>query len=135
MLIGQKLVLTGSSPCETPSHGIDPCHQIRTDPFAITWKLNLTLVGSQRTMMNGLQAGLGYAVSDGSYKDDAGAAAWIIEGSDSTSRLIGTWYTPGTTDNHSSFRSKIAGIILINQNFGWHVTDYQWSHDLHPSDP
>jgi len=47
MLIGQKLVLTSSSPCETPSHGIDPCHQIRIDPFATTWKLKLSLVGSQ----------------------------------------------------------------------------------------
>jgi len=64
-------------------------------------------------MMSALNAGFGYVVSDGSFKNDAGAAAWLIEGSDSETRLIGTWHTPGTTTDHSSFRSELMGIIGV----------------------
>jgi len=60
-----------------------------------------------------LSEGIGYAVSDGSFQDTAGAAAWIIEGSTLTVRLIGKWHTPRPPDAHSSFRSKLAGIVGI----------------------
>jgi len=38
---------------------------------------------------------------------------WIIEGNDSTTRLSGQWYTPGHDDDHSSFQSKLAGIVGV----------------------
>jgi len=111
--IGQKLVLTSSSPCEMPSNGINLCHWTWINKFSIQWKLKLSLGGSQWAMMSALTAGLGYAVSDGSFKDDARAAPWIIEGPDSATRLTGTWHTPGTMADYSSFRSELAGIIGI----------------------
>jgi len=62
-------------------------------------------------MRDELSRGFGFVVSDGSFKDKAGAAAWIIEGSDSMHRILGTWYTPGVKEDHSSFHSKLAGIV------------------------
>jgi len=67
------------------------------------WKLQLALTGSQKQLMGALSGGLGFAVSDGSYKDEAGAAAWIIKGPDSTNRIVGSWHTPGYKEDHSSF--------------------------------
>jgi len=40
-------------------------------------------------MMVALLEGNGYAVSDGLFKEDTGAAAWIIEGPTSELRLTG----------------------------------------------
>jgi len=77
------------------------------------WKLQLALTGSQRQLMGALSGGLGFAVSDGSYKDKAGVAAWIIEGPDSTNRIVGSWHTLGHKEDHSSFRSKLTGIIGV----------------------
>jgi len=58
-----------------------------------------------------LSSGLGYAVSDGSFKDERGSAAWIIECPTSALRLTGQVYTPGHATDHSSFRSEVVGII------------------------
>jgi len=105
-----------------PSSGIDSCHQTRNDEFSVQWALQLSLKGSQQTMIRALTAGLGNAVSDGSFKDNARvAAAWIIEGPDSTTCLIGTWHTPGSTTDHSSFRSELAGLVgvLHTISFWW----------------
>jgi len=52
-------------------------------------------------------------VSNGSYKNECGALAWIIEGTDSSQRLVGQAYTPGHLGNHSSFRSEVAGIVNV----------------------
>jgi len=53
------------------------------------------------------------AVSDVSYQNDSGTAAWIIEGSMGANQIQGSMITPGTTGNHSSFQSEVAGIYGI----------------------
>jgi len=60
-----------------------------------------------------LLEGLGCAVSNGSFKAESGAVAWLIEGMNSTTRLTGNWHTPGTMLDHSSFRSEVAGILGV----------------------
>jgi hypothetical protein len=47
-------------------------------------------------------------VSDGSFKDSYGTAAWIIKGSGGDNPLC-----PGLENDHSSYRSKLAGIYAI----------------------
>jgi len=70
-----------------------------------------------------LLGGWGFAVCDGSFKDDTGTAAWIIEGADSNTQLVGSWYTPSHGDDHSSFRSKLAGIVgVLNTLSFWPPT-------------
>jgi len=46
-------------------------------------------------MQEALLQGLGYAVSTGLFKDEAGVAAWIIEGPTAKLQIIGQWHTPG----------------------------------------
>jgi len=68
------------------------------------------MVGSLLELKTNIWNGHGYIVSDGSYRTEARAAAWIIEGCSANSRVIGTMLTPGNPKDHSSFRSEWAGI-------------------------
>jgi len=108
-----KIILTGRGRCDTITQGIDPCQRMRTMEFAQQWALETHLTGAQRKLQEALLQGHGYAVSDGSFKDRNGAAAWIIKGTDSMTRLSSQWYTPGHADDHSSFHSKLAGIVGV----------------------
>jgi hypothetical protein len=53
------------------------------------------------------------AVSDGSYKEEYGTAAWAIEGDDNNGRIVGKVIVPGGAHVHSSYRSELAGILAI----------------------
>ena len=54
--------------------------------------------------------GTAVAVSDGSYKDNGGTAAWIIESKDGAQRMQGVVNVPGMVLDQSSYRSELAGI-------------------------
>jgi len=110
---GPILFMTGHFPCEHALPVGDFCAQMRTMSFSSDWGLQLQLVGSQRALHVELSAGQGFAVSDGSFKDTSGVTAWIIKGSSSQYRLIGQWHMPGHEDDHSSFCSKVTGIVGI----------------------
>jgi len=63
-------------------------------------------------MQEALLRGHGFTVSDGSYKDEAGAMAWIIKkGSNLSMPLVGKRHTPGQPSDHSLFCSELAGIV------------------------
>ena len=78
--------------------------------LARDWKLTLKIVGRLSALIEDIRNGNGYIVSDGSFCNEAGAAAWIIEGRSAATRIIGTMITPGHTTDHSSFRSELTGI-------------------------
>jgi len=100
---GQKILLTGLDICKQVDHNWDFCQTMLTMDFSIQWGSTLQLVGAQRTLQDALLLGMGYVVSDGSYKDEMGAVAWIIEGLTLDVCLIGQWHMPGHGDDHSSF--------------------------------
>jgi len=108
---GQKLVLTGSSPCEVPCSGMDPCHCTHINKFPLSGNCSFFLYWVPVGDDEHPNWRFGFAVSNCSFKDDARVAAWLIEGSDSMNQLIGTWHTPGTMADHSLFRSELAGIV------------------------
>jgi len=110
---GQKITLTRCSPCEQGPQGIDPCHQLRETLISRQWNLAIDLIGAQQEMQVAFSQGIGYMVSDGSFKDTAGVASWIIKGPTLDLWLIGQWHTPGPPKAHSTFRSKLAGIVGI----------------------
>ncbi len=83
---------------------------LRHSPMARDWNLTLKTVGSLSALIEDIRNGHRYIVSDGSYRNDAGAAAWIIEGRSAAVRIIGMMITPGYTMDHSSFRSELTGI-------------------------
>jgi len=110
---GQKLCLTRYDACEEALTNQDFCQWLRSVEFSLQWGLSVQQTGGQQTLLQTLSQGQGYAVSDGSYKDEMGAAAWIIEGPTLALRLTGQIYTPSHSMDHSSFRSKLSGIVGV----------------------
>jgi len=110
---GSTILLTGSEACEQANTNYDFCQAMRSNKCFKQWGLSLQLVGAQSALQAALSDGDGYAVSDGLYKDFNSAAAWIIEGKNASLCLLGQWFTPGQADDHSSFCSKLAGILGI----------------------
>ncbi len=51
------------------------------------------------------------AVSDGSFKEGYGTAAWVIEGETEDSQLLGRIIAPGGQHNQSPYRSELTGIL------------------------
>jgi len=74
------------------------------------WEVNFHIIGNWDELVQEVTLGRGYAVSDGSFKANQGAAAWIIKGLSSANCVIGECFTPGTDKDHSSFCSKLTGI-------------------------
>jgi len=61
-------------------------------------------------VIQALSHGTAVAVSDGSFKDYAGAAAWTIEGDTAANRVVGTSLTPGNAADQSAYRSELFGL-------------------------
>jgi hypothetical protein len=57
-----------------------------------------------------LKEGFAIAVSDGSFKETYGTAAFVLEGESSTGRIVGTVIAPGNAQTHSPYRSELTGI-------------------------
>jgi len=110
---GQKLILTSFNTCEQAPAGVNPCQQLCKVAFARQWNLIVHLEGTQWEFQKTLSHGDGYAVSNGLFKDELGAMAWIIEGPTLALRLTGHWHMPGSPLDHSSFHSELAGIIGV----------------------
>ncbi len=53
------------------------------------------------------------AVSDGSFKDTYGTAAWVLEGDSSDGRIVGHVIAPGNDVDHSAYRSELSGILAV----------------------
>jgi len=68
-----------------------------------TWKLELTTFGKIKELHAELDQGYGFAVSDGSFCDEKGTTAWIIEGEHKNNRVVGVWTTLGIAKDHISF--------------------------------
>jgi hypothetical protein len=52
-------------------------------------------------------------VTDGSYKDSDGTAAWIIESQDGTEFIMGLSLVPGPSTIQNAYRSELTGILAI----------------------
>jgi len=68
------------------------------------------IVGSLHQLLEDIQAGNRYAVSNGSVQEGRGATAWIIKGRNIDHRIIRTCLSPSDDNRHSSFCSELAGI-------------------------
>jgi len=104
------ITLTGHGPIQPPPTTIPSIQYFLSLQFAIDWEVNFHITGNWEELTQEVIHGKGYVVSDGSFKTHKGAAAWIIEGSCSSNWIIGECFAPGHDDDHSSFRSELAGI-------------------------
>eukprot|EP00957_Ditylum_brightwellii_P170124 12949595-Ditylum_brightwellii.AAC.1 len=63
-----------------------------------------------------ISAGKARAVSDGSYMEEGGAAACVIEGPVfGKERIYATALVPGQTNNHDAHRAELSGIYMVTQ--------------------
>jgi len=53
------------------------------------------------------------AVSDGSFKDDKGSVAWVLEDSTSLYHLSGHADSPGSPVEQSAYRSELVGLLEL----------------------
>jgi len=107
---GSKLQLAGYDSIIESSTILSGIDGLRHSSLAKDWNMKLQTMGRLSDLKGDIQQGYGYIVSDGSFSQEAGAAAWIIEGRTASARIIGTMITPGNPTDHSSFRSELAGI-------------------------
>jgi hypothetical protein len=83
------------------------------DP-GMTWAFeDVQIVEDGRTIAAAILNGTCIGVSDGSFKDGFGTAAWVLEGSDSTGRIRGNATVPGADADQCSYRSEIAGLYAM----------------------
>jgi len=68
------------------------------------------LEGDIVVLIDAIKQGIAVAVSDGSFQDQRGAAAWTIKGSSAANRLTGEGLTPGNPQDQSAYRSELFGI-------------------------
>ncbi len=65
------------------------------------------------TLSNALQDGDTIAISDGSFQDQYGMAAWALEGLGPSGRIVGAVTVPGMAKDQSAYCSELAGIYCI----------------------
>jgi hypothetical protein len=60
-----------------------------------------------------IHQGTAVAVSNGSYKDEFGTAALVLEGEDSVNQVLAVNVVPGDLDDQSSYQSELSGIFRV----------------------
>jgi hypothetical protein len=95
-------------------------HQIlhrRRDSFQWTvseWSVEDNGLAIARALIAGTAiAGTAIAVSDGSFKDNQGTSAFIIEGESKHGRLVGVNVIPGDSSSQSPYRSELGGLLAF----------------------
>jgi hypothetical protein len=91
---------------------VEPIRLLR--PPGFQWAITeMSMEDNGLTIAAALQAGHAIAVSDGSFKDSQGTAAFVIEGADSSGRVVGVNVIPGEEDSQSPYRSELGGVAGI----------------------
>jgi hypothetical protein len=74
---------------------------------------HLDLRDDGATFSKAIQDGDAIGISDGSFQDQYGTAAWALEELGSSGRIVGSAMAPGTAKDQSAYRSKLTGIYCI----------------------
>jgi len=72
-------------------------------PFARGWKLEVEAAGKVPALLKAIEDRTVIAVSNGSFKNGKGAAAWTIQGSLANNSITAACLVPGTNNDHSAF--------------------------------
>jgi len=92
-------------------------------PYTYKWNLKITDEPDTKTLKQALRKGDTVAMSDRSFMQKAGAAAWTIDWLTQEGRSTGTSFTSGKELNQSTFWSQLAGIygivFMLNMMAEW----------------
>jgi hypothetical protein len=135
--------ISGTTAPTTPNHGIPAyvtkfrnhwallglCHRptaahpiigslreyILSTPYASRWCITNALEYSDegRHFSDSIQKKSAIAISDGSFKEGKGSAAWVLEGNTSLHRITGCAYAPGGPKEQSAYRSELVGLLAL----------------------
>jgi len=115
---GDRIVVTGSdvinvAPMFRP-HSFKEYMSNLSELAWCTYSLEAACDGKKlvKALITGTSA-TGMAVSDGSYKDTYGTAAWTIGTEDEENLLSGRAVCPGDPEDQSSYRSELTGLYAI----------------------
>jgi len=103
----------GSRRIDQPTPPKNSLMLLQQHTFVHDWCWELTIVGNLQELMDDIQAGNSFSVSDSSFQVGRGTAAWIIEGKTNENQLLEKCLSSGNDNGHSSFQSKLAGIYTI----------------------
>lgn len=108
------LVFSGSLPVESTPPQRAPTFRdhLSQRPIGCQWALRQLSLGNLSNLLRAIRAGEAVlAISDGSYKDNLGTAAWFIraEGRPTTT-VSGRCHIPGRPTDHSAYRSELGGL-------------------------
>jgi len=78
--------------------------------FDIDWGVTILQQGDMMQLTKVIINGHVVAVSNGSFQEQQGSAAWTIEGTTSLHCIVGQGRTPGTTNDQSTYCSKLFGL-------------------------
>jgi len=81
--------------------------------FKAHWQFEEEATGDPKAIVSAIGDGIAMAVSDGSFKEWSGAAAWTIEGADANTKVTGMCLVPGSEEDHSAYRSELMGLLGI----------------------
>jgi hypothetical protein len=97
---------------ELDSAGHDEWLDHLQDPRELAWLTGLvTTTDDGDTVAKAIRAGVAVAVSDGSFKDAFGTAAWVIQGETTEGEVLGRCSVPGPAEWQSAYRSELCGIL------------------------
>lgn len=109
-----RLVSTGDAPISAPHTTIPDFFRafLETDKD-IQWCLYGLSIQEENRLLEALKDGTAMAISDGSYKDTFGTAAWTIGNQETASIIAGKAVCPGAACDHDAYRGELAGIYSI----------------------
>jgi len=102
--------LSGHGPILPHPSPLPSINRFHNSQFVWDWEVDFHIIGSWELLQGELSTGLGFAVSDGSYKASQGSATWILEGASAANQVVGKCFTPSHGNDQSSFWSELAGI-------------------------
>jgi hypothetical protein len=99
-----------TTPIQKPAHSLrELLHKCSDEerPFLA----NIVFSDDASVIATALQTDSAIAVCYGSKKDGYGTAAWTIESSTAEGKIYGKVISPGTSTDHTSYRSELTGIL------------------------
>ncbi len=79
------------------------------DQLDSQWGIQHELHGSKEQLVEAICKGIAIAISNRSFQDQQGAAAWTIEGYNKNNQILSKGTTPGSPTDQSAYRSKLFG--------------------------
>jgi len=113
------IMVTGKAPIEQPLTSLTTAE----DAFELDWGITNEQQGKLAQLEEAIKTGVVVAVSDGSFQDSKGSAAWTIEGRNQFHHIRGSGWTPGDPEDQSAYRSKLFGLWSIFRTIHKFVQD------------